>query len=865
MKIGRFFLQFIAIFGIMMMFAVSGLGSAYTDTTNAFSSCANANTASIKVIELNSSDGYSSHTLTGVVDENNGPIDVFVFKITQDINITYGIENTGNNTLRVDANASCSASYVDLEDGDIKSGTIQIAATAASPYYLYIYLESIDNNQDTNYNIEIRIDGSGGGVTPPVSSAYANVDVVDGYSGSGAGYNSWINTKIISKDGYALNAVYLGTDPNNPVPQAYPGDNHSASIIILYTLADMSNGDTCEDAPTVDLMTTYGGNTPVVSIIDPGETSAQSDSFKMGYIVSGTTPLVKKNIKIKYKVVDFNSLIDASGINCANKSSTGGVVEGVPACLISNSLNSQAAQNYKTVFGQIAFDSCYAANGQPCYASNGGVGASPYDHEYGCFECSIGLMPYRCSSDNFAVRPASYNTTFSPSTTLRAGEDFNVTTIAKGNLDSAITGYDGNATIAALTQVISCPVRDGNFSNSSILFNGIDTNISTDVSFGDIGVFDVNITDSTWTVVDSVKNDCIVDSASNIADANGKIGCLTRTTFAKTVIPHHFSVTPTISNHGDAFSYISANDLNTSNIAATLNIVVTAQALGNTITQNYNSTCYAKATDYNITYSPIAIDPVGSLSTLRYFETNTSANNTVAINTPINIANLSNSAFSTDTNGSANLAFRINFDRNATKVVNPFIFDVIDVNVSDVNSVTGGNIVDTNATFLFSRTHASRQRYDGTTGTANIYFETYCFGGGCDKALLPNGTASKRVDDVRWFINENHDILNDGNVSIVVQKGGTNVASDIIDASDNPIGNPSVTTLGYDGTKGYPYKTTMENNASNWLIQNENNANATTNKFQVEFDNVGNWTGEHNTSTTTTSPNKATINKRIMW
>jgi hypothetical protein len=44
----------------------------------------------------------------------------------------------------------------------------------------------------------------GGGTTPPIASAYANVDVVDGYSGSGANYASWIMTKVSNKNAYTL-------------------------------------------------------------------------------------------------------------------------------------------------------------------------------------------------------------------------------------------------------------------------------------------------------------------------------------------------------------------------------------------------------------------------------------------------------------------------------------------------------------------------------------------------------------------------------------------------------------------------------------------------------------------------------------
>ncbi|MDQ1264605.1 MAG: hypothetical protein QG559_1606, partial [Campylobacterota bacterium] len=75
---------------------------------------------------------------------------------------------------------------------------------------------------------------------------------------------------------------------------------------------------------------------------------------------------------------------------------------------------------------------------------------------------------------------------------------------------------------------------------------------------------------------------------------------------------------------------------------------------------------------------------------------------------------------------------------------------------------------------------------------------------------------------------------------------------------------PSVTDPTYYGTS-YPYRTTMQNGASPWLIYNESDAGATTNEFQVEFDTIGGWSGEHETNTTTKTPAGATTNRRIMW
>ncbi|MDO9266106.1 MAG: hypothetical protein Q7U00_03390, partial [Sulfurimonas sp.] len=66
-------------------------------------------------------------------------------------------------------------------------------------------------------------------------------------------------------------------------------------------------------------------------------------------------------------------------------------------------------------------------------------------------------------------------------------------------------------------------------------------------------------------------------------------------------------------------------------------------------------------------------------------------------------------------------------------------------------------------------------------------------------------------------------------------------------------------------TKGYPYKTTMHNNASIWLIQNETNPNATTNEFQVEFTDQADWSGAHDTSNTSKAKGAPWTNKRLDW
>ena len=58
----------------------------------------------------------------------------------------------------------------------------------------------------------------------------------------------------------------------------------------------------------------------------------------------------------------------------------------------------------------------------------------------------------------------------------------------------------------------------------------------------------------------------------------------------------------------------------------------------------------------------------------------------------------------------------------------------------------------------------------------------------------------------------------------------------------------------------------MENNASNWLIYNKYNPNATTNEFQVEFIKPGgDWAGVHETNSTTNKNASDNTNRRLMW
>ncbi|PNV83970.1 MAG: hypothetical protein C0627_03245 [Sulfurimonas sp.] len=710
----------------------------------------------------------------------------------------------------------------------------------------------------------------------PQAIVVGNMDIIENTSyvsaGSYAPADKNLFTKMVNKP-FNLEAVYLDGGGNEQIYNGVIGNKIVNMAVMLYT----TDSSTCtEENQLIWRGQIVNNNSHATAYID--NVDVDTNDEEEGFLITQAST----DRKIKANFIDYGTLINnTSDLTCATSSLDSSLCL-VPACLNSDTqiLKVFPLADYPYVATCLYGDGGGAA---PCdsNAYNGSCGGktqtispSKYNNDIGCAMCLADALGMNgCSSDNFAIRPDTYTTAVTGSSPLIAGQEFDLTTVAKGFSNTAVTGYNGIAAVAPQTQIDTCAVPDGNLTNSAnnpfnaIVFNGVDTNVSNDIKFGDIGVFDINITDSTWTAVDSTKNpiECIDCNDTNIADASGKIGCLIKTVITPTVIPDHFDVNGTLTNGSNSFTYLNNFENNASldqNISAFLNGVVTAKAFDiNTTTLNYSSECYAKSGSSTISFSLTSITPAANLTQhLWYDDTNNSIIGSTAIGNTITPSHLP----ARFTNGVGNLNYRLNFDRSVIAPVNPFQMSIPQMDVTDTDNVNGNNSIDNNATYIYGRTHASKQRYQGPTGPANIYFESYCFTG-CVKTLL-NGfsPALRRTDDVRWYVNEAHAVPDDGAVGTITEKAAAvNVTATTPIINITPI--RQTTTLTYDEDSGYPYRTTMENNASSWLIYNESNVNATTNEFQVEFDNIGAWTGEHETNTTTKTPEEATTNRRIMW
>ena len=339
------------------------------------------------------------------------------------------------------------------------------------------------------------------------------------------------------------------------------------------------------------------------------------------------------------------------------------------------------------------------------------------------------------------------------------------------------------------------------------------------------------------------------------------------------------------------------------NMSLQLNTNIIAQGEDNSTLSNFVEQCFSKPIDINITKSAI------TNTNLQYnyaFQDLNSSGGIISTNDingtidkgSINNANLalypnlttdsgSTSFFQKDQAGALSTRTSLNFSRENNTTENPEsvtfgIFRASDprtmFNADLVSTKTADGFADINKstierldiTHYYGKAHTGRQRFEVPTDanyTTNIHYEIFCFGithgQQCNLALLQNPLNLKRTDDSRWYVNTNHDMRKDGNVSTVVQSNNRNL---VMSGNQRNINSTTSFDLAYDASKGYPYKTTMDINTSNWLIYNRYDENAIVNQFPVEFEAAGtSWSGESDINTTTQDPGTVKTNRRSMW
>lgn len=462
------------------------------------------------------------------------------------------------------------------------------------------------------------------------------------------------------------------------------------------------------------------------------------------------------------------------------------------------------------------------------------------------------------SSDIFAIRPNNFDSTITANQIFIAEQNSSVTFKANkyGGTNPTDDYNETNSSFAVDVNISdsnkSCTAPTLTLTPSVSFINGLVTN---NYSLNNVGDFNVTIHEINGAEFASV----------DIDDTNDSTRLITPFATQIKVKPKEFLVEANLTNNGNGFTYLSNFEdypLDR-NVSALLKITLSAKGDNNTTLSNYTSLCYAKDGNITLTLNNEINGSDGNLTKLLWYKSPQNINGNIALPISTNFSLEMNATdFNTTPNGVATMQYLINFNRNKMLSLNPFIVNIHDINRTDTDSVSGHKTLDQNASFVYGRTHAPTYRFVGTEGDASIFYEIFCFGNGCDKTLLPNGTDSNSTDDPRWFTNTAHNPTTDGNVGTVTQKGATVVTT------TNEINNTgeTIAQLHYDGTRSYPYKTTMENNASDWLIYNKYDGSATSNEFGVEFiGKAADWSGIHETNNSTKSNGTLWTNKRLDW
>ena len=375
-------------------------------------------------------------------------------------------------------------------------------------------------------------------------------------------------------------------------------------------------------------------------------------------------------------------------------------------------------------------------------------------------------------------------------------------------------------------------------------------------------------------------------------------------------------------------AYIYMNSLSENsddtNMSVRFQGIFSAVGYQNQQLSNFTQSCYAKDVDldFNTSNIPIVNAPefeyrlrerniAGSVIGDDIRGSNDHDNNvsTPPLTSMVDLITLPEGNFTRAMLGSADIELNMNFDRNITIPYNPIRLNYNDLNVTcqnlsecssqadfdpnhDANGTytsLGTSTLPLDMTHLYTREHVPRHRTTGATAQVPIYYEFHCDSlvalptvctigdfstlPDANNSISPNALLSP--DDVRWYVQNEHNASVDGNASFTQTRdiNGDRLGDD--DANFNSmIVNPDTlsATYQYSGNQGYPYKATIEVTTPDWLIYNRYDGSATINnngnvinQFELEFTQSGNWAGQDHSGTEADTNAASTTNRRIQW
>jgi hypothetical protein len=490
---------------------------------------------------------------------------------------------------------------------------------------------------------------------------------------------------------------------------------------------------------------------------------------------------------------------------------------------------------YKEAWGHFYYSKIPDENWTECWSYNGDANSPVVTKvNRSNFDTYCGESD---SYDKFAIRPKRFiiNTT-GIGTVLKAGIPYVINYIAEDRTGSDTKNYNEteNTSFAVTTTLSPDPggcVHPALERNTTIRFHeGRDSNATV---FTNVGRYLFKIHEVNGSEFAKVDANDTSYSQRIIEDAN--------TTF--TIVPSDFNMTITFTNKGNGYTYVSEINSTEHAMAATLHADIQAVIADGSKAENYESDCFADSTKLSLNYDISRI--IGTLTHLLTYEANAttpegnfSLPTTPSSNIDVGPIYFQKSIFSSSSNGATSIDLKINFNRSRTRPVNPFVFKINDVNLSEQDNDMGSTAtVDQSATYLYGRIHAPRYKVSASSGSLPVYYQIYYDVNPSIDSNTSLGTfaagSDRGKDSFYWYKNDQHQTP-DGNITSVSQF----IRSDLTLAPTTTSVTNGIQHIDYTyNGSTYPYRATIHINSQPWLIYNRYNSSANHISVPLEINN----------------------------
>jgi len=285
------------------------------------------------------------------------------------------------------------------------------------------------------------------------------------------------------------------------------------------------------------------------------------------------------------------------------------------------------------------------------------------------------------SSDDYAAIP--YEFKISSVTDQKAGSEFTLSFKAVDLNGNSVEDY--NESVHINGESVDMEYKDENCKTGVLTkVDGgefADGEGSIKLKYSEVGDVLFSIKEVIGSEFAKVDSDDTPDSLRIIGEAG----------LHSTFVVHHFKASSSLSDYDTqgSFTYLDGSYT----IMGLNDLTITAQNEQNETTENYNSACYAKDVDVNISLDGVD----SSLDKVLYYIVDAKGNK--GSNEETDIDNFSftidSDNFTTDNNGSASIKVYFNFNRSDSKALNPFDVTIKDLAVknedtSDYNDESSG-------------------------------------------------------------------------------------------------------------------------------------------------------------------------------